>query len=51
VIEINYKGCLRTTHRVLPAMAEAGWGRIVKIGSDAGRVGSSMESHLFTGRL
>jgi 2-hydroxycyclohexanecarboxyl-CoA dehydrogenase len=44
VIEINYKGCLRTTKRVLPAMAEAGWGRIVNIGSDAGRVGSSMES-------
>jgi 2-hydroxycyclohexanecarboxyl-CoA dehydrogenase len=44
VIEINYKGCLRTTKRVLPGMVEAGWGRIVNIGSDAGRVGSSMES-------
>ena len=44
VIEINYKGCLRTTHRVLPAMLTAEWGRIVNIGSDAGRVGSSMES-------
>lgn len=44
VIEINYKGVLRTTHSVLPAMIEAGWGRIVNIGSDAGRVGSSLES-------
>jgi 2-hydroxycyclohexanecarboxyl-CoA dehydrogenase len=44
VIEINYKGCLRTTSRVLPGMVEAGWGRIVNIASDAGRVGSSMES-------
>jgi 2-hydroxycyclohexanecarboxyl-CoA dehydrogenase len=44
VIEINYKGCLRTTKRVLPGMVEAGWGRVVNIASDAGRVGSSMES-------
>ena len=44
VIEINYKGCLRTTKRVLPGMVEAGWGRVVNISSDAGRVGSSMES-------
>ena len=44
VIEINYKGCLRTTSAVLPGMVEAGWGRIVNISSDAGRVGSSGES-------
>ena len=44
VIEVNYKGCLRTTSRVLPGMVEAGWGRVVNIASDAGRVGSSMES-------
>jgi len=44
VIEINYKGVLRTTHAVLPGMAERGFGRIVSIGSDAGRVGSSLES-------
>jgi 2-hydroxycyclohexanecarboxyl-CoA dehydrogenase len=44
VIEINYKGVLRTTHGVLPTMIENGWGRIVNIGSDAGRVGSSYES-------
>lgn len=44
VLEINYKGVLRTTHAALPAMLEAGWGRIVNIGSDSGRVGSSLEA-------
>jgi 2-hydroxycyclohexanecarboxyl-CoA dehydrogenase len=44
VIEINYKGCLRVTRAVLPGMVDRGWGRIVNIGSDAGRVGSSLES-------
>ena len=28
VIEINYKGVLRTVHHCLPAMTERGWGRI-----------------------
>ena len=44
VIEINFKGCLRVTHEVLPGMAERGFGRVVNIGSDAGRVGSSHEA-------
>jgi 2-hydroxycyclohexanecarboxyl-CoA dehydrogenase len=44
VIEINFKGGLRLTHAVLPGMVERGFGRIVNIGSDAGRVGSSLES-------
>ena len=45
VIEINYKGCLRMTHRGPARDARrGGWGRIVNIGSDAGRVGSSLES-------
>lgn len=44
VIEINYKGVLRTTHALLPGMIDRGYGRIVNIGSDAGRVGSSMEA-------
>jgi 2-hydroxycyclohexanecarboxyl-CoA dehydrogenase len=44
VLEINYKGCLRTTRVVLPGMLEREWGRIVNIASDAGRVGSSLES-------
>jgi 2-hydroxycyclohexanecarboxyl-CoA dehydrogenase len=44
VVEINYKGVLRTTHAVLPEMLAREYGRIVNIGSDAGRVGSSMEA-------
>ena len=44
IIELNYKGVLRTVHACLPAMIEGGWGRIVNIGSDAGRVGSSFEA-------
>lgn len=44
VIDVNYKGCLRVTRAVLPAMVEREWGRLVNIGSDAGRVGSSLES-------
>jgi 2-hydroxycyclohexanecarboxyl-CoA dehydrogenase len=44
VLEVNFKGTLRLTQAVLPEMLERGWGRIVNIGSDAGRVGSSLES-------
>ena len=44
VIEVNFKGCLRLTRATLPGMVERNWGRIVNIGSDAGRVGSSLES-------
>jgi 2-hydroxycyclohexanecarboxyl-CoA dehydrogenase len=44
VIEVNFKGCLRMTHATLPGMVGRNWGRIVNIGSDAGRVGSSFES-------
>jgi 2-hydroxycyclohexanecarboxyl-CoA dehydrogenase len=44
VIDINFKGCMRVTQAVLPAMVEHRFGRIVSIGSDAGRIGSSLES-------
>jgi len=44
VIDINFKGCLRVTRRVLPGMVERGFGRVVNISSDAARVGSSGES-------
>jgi 2-hydroxycyclohexanecarboxyl-CoA dehydrogenase len=44
VIEINFKGGLRVTRAVLPGMVDRRWGRVVNIGSDAGRVGSSLES-------
>ncbi len=44
VIDINYKGVLRVSAAVLPGMVDRGWGRIVNIGSDAARVGSSLEA-------
>ena len=44
VIDVNYKGCLRVTHTLVPGMVQRGWGRVVSIGSDAGRVGSSGEA-------
>ena len=44
VIEINFKGCLRTCRRVVPGMVERGYGRVINIGSDAARVGSSLEA-------
>jgi 2-hydroxycyclohexanecarboxyl-CoA dehydrogenase len=44
IIDLNFKGALRVTHAVVPGMIERGWGRIINIGSDAGRVGSSLEA-------
>jgi 2-hydroxycyclohexanecarboxyl-CoA dehydrogenase len=44
VLEINLKGCLRVTRRIVPGMLQSGWGRIVNIGSDAARVGSTNEA-------
>jgi 2-hydroxycyclohexanecarboxyl-CoA dehydrogenase len=40
VIAVNLKGVLACTGAVLPGMQEAGYGRIVSIASEAGRVGS-----------
>src|ERR1700709_1109147 len=44
ILDINFKGALRVTQAVVPGMAERGFGRVVNIGSDAGRVGSSLEA-------
>jgi 2-hydroxycyclohexanecarboxyl-CoA dehydrogenase len=40
LIAVNLKGVLACTHAALPGMREAGYGRIVNIASEAGRVGS-----------
>jgi 2-hydroxycyclohexanecarboxyl-CoA dehydrogenase len=40
LVAINLEGVFACTHAVLPAMQEAGYGRIVSIASEAGRVGS-----------
>ena len=40
VLAVNLGGVLNCTHAALPAMQEAGYGRILSISSEAGRVGS-----------
>src|SRR5690349_7746508 len=40
VIGINLMGVMNCTHAALPGMQEAGYGRILSISSEAGRVGS-----------
>ncbi|HRD11939.1 MAG TPA: SDR family oxidoreductase [Mycobacterium sp.] len=44
ILDINFKGALRVCHTVVPGMMERGFGRVINIGSDAGRVGSSLEA-------
>jgi 2-hydroxycyclohexanecarboxyl-CoA dehydrogenase len=44
LIAINLRGPLNMTHAVLSGMVDRGYGRIVNIASDAGRVGSSQEA-------
>jgi 2-hydroxycyclohexanecarboxyl-CoA dehydrogenase len=40
LLAVNLESVLNTTHAVLPAMQEAGYGRIVNVASEAGRLGS-----------
>ncbi|MBN8901919.1 MAG: SDR family oxidoreductase [Rhodospirillales bacterium] len=44
IIRINLYGPLHMHHVVLPRMVAAGFGRVVNVASDAGRVGSSGEA-------
>lgn len=44
VLAINLVGPMRVTRAALPEMIERGFGRIVSVASDAGRVGSSLEA-------
>lgn len=44
IIQINLYGVLNTSSAILPIMAEQGSGRVINLGSDAGRVGSSGEA-------
>jgi len=44
IIDINLIGALNMHYVVLPGMVERGYGRVVSVASDAGRVGSSGES-------
>lgn len=44
ILNLNFKGALRVCHAVVPGMVERGYGRVINISSDAGRVGSSLEA-------
>ena len=44
VMKTNLDSVFNMTKPVVDAMVERGWGRVVNIASDAGRVGSSMEA-------
>jgi 2-hydroxycyclohexanecarboxyl-CoA dehydrogenase len=44
ILDLNFKGALRVIQAVLPGMTERRFGRVINIGSDAGRVGSSLEA-------
>lgn len=44
VIAINLRGVFNTCYSVLPIMIEQGFGKVINIGSDAGRVGSTGEA-------
>jgi 2-hydroxycyclohexanecarboxyl-CoA dehydrogenase len=41
VLAVNLRGVLAVTHAALPGMQERGYGRIVNVASEAGRVGSA----------
>ena len=44
VLAINLRGPIGLTQKLVPAMAAAGYGKIVNVASDAGRVGSLGET-------
>jgi 2-hydroxycyclohexanecarboxyl-CoA dehydrogenase len=44
ILDINFKGALRVIKAALPGMVDRRFGRVINIGSDAGRVGSSLEA-------
>jgi NAD(P)-dependent dehydrogenase (short-subunit alcohol dehydrogenase family) len=48
VLDVNLKGTYLCTRAVLPAMKEAGWGRVVNISSSAGRSVSTLGGPHYT---
>jgi 2-hydroxycyclohexanecarboxyl-CoA dehydrogenase len=41
MLAVNLEGVMASTHAILPAMQRARYGRIVNVGSEAGRIGSN----------
>ena len=46
-VDLNLYGVLNCTHTALPGMCERGWGRVVTISSEAGRVGLPIRVALY----
>jgi 2-hydroxycyclohexanecarboxyl-CoA dehydrogenase len=44
MLAVNLRAPIQLSHALLPGMADRGWGRLVFVGSDAGRVGSRNEA-------
>jgi 2-hydroxycyclohexanecarboxyl-CoA dehydrogenase len=44
MLAVNLRAPIQLSHAFLPEMTERGWGRLVFVGSDAGRVGSRNEA-------
>jgi 2-hydroxycyclohexanecarboxyl-CoA dehydrogenase len=44
IIAVNLEGVFACTQAVLPAMQQAGWGRIVNVASEAGRMGGKADA-------
>lgn len=44
IMAINLRGPINTTHNILPGMMERGYGKVVFVASDSGRVGSTGEA-------
>ena len=40
LLAVNLRAPIQLCHALVPGMVERGWGRVVFVGSDAGRVGS-----------
>jgi 2-hydroxycyclohexanecarboxyl-CoA dehydrogenase len=46
-VDLNLYGVMHCTHSALPGMCQRGWGRIITISSEAGRVGMSLRVSLY----
>ncbi len=46
-VDINLYGTLHCVHSALPGMRERGWGRVVVVSSDAGRIGTGVGASIY----
>ena len=47
MVDLNLYGTLHCVHAALPGMRERGWGRVIMVSSDAGRVGSGIGCSIY----